>query len=385
MVNLLRNRKTASGDALQLTLNVMNARSVQQQQQQQQQARAPGSTSEGAGVGAGGGSSREADLSPAELSELCEVFARRVAVDPFDPTRFASLLSIAVLPSAVAREFLALLAWCGAGKGRAGARPHSHARTQLPASTTEAAAEQQRRQEHEAAMATASGVGGDAAGEAGDMRGSRCDVALCLEDRVCHGWAVHESVSVGASQSRPPVVAAGSRKNMDEFLHSNVVVRRLDRDNTRGCTLEFTLLFTVNKQDMQDGRMDSAWIPYTAAVRIRVLLTSARGNAAPVGSGTNSLQGLVPLRLQVMWVFGSHGNRCCWETRSAWDTCRSQIVQAVARFAGDGAAVAGSNKEEGVDDGGKPRTPLHEPGWLVALAKSVHDAITRVLDDPTHV
>ncbi|KAJ4981644.1 hypothetical protein NE237_032481 [Protea cynaroides] len=79
---------------VQLLLQILSAKRFHQQQQQQQsQANA------------------QEELSPAEISEICDYFSRRVASEPYDASRVASFITLLTLPISVLREFLKLIAW----------------------------------------------------------------------------------------------------------------------------------------------------------------------------------------------------------------------------------------------------------------------------------
>nr|XP_043627804.1 mediator of RNA polymerase II transcription subunit 14 [Erigeron canadensis] len=51
------------------------------------------------------------ELLPAEISEICDYFSRRVASEPYDASRVASFITLLTLPISVLREFLKLIAW----------------------------------------------------------------------------------------------------------------------------------------------------------------------------------------------------------------------------------------------------------------------------------
>ncbi|KAJ1413883.1 Mediator complex, subunit Med14 [Sesbania bispinosa] len=79
---------------VQLLLQVLSVKRFHQQQQQQQNSNpAP------------------EELSPSEISEICDYFSRRVASEPYDASRVASFITMLTLPVSVLREFLKLIAW----------------------------------------------------------------------------------------------------------------------------------------------------------------------------------------------------------------------------------------------------------------------------------
>ncbi|XP_071932178.1 mediator of RNA polymerase II transcription subunit 14 isoform X2 [Coffea arabica] len=51
------------------------------------------------------------ELTPSEISEICDYFSRRVASEPYDASRVASFITLLTLPISVLREFLKLIAW----------------------------------------------------------------------------------------------------------------------------------------------------------------------------------------------------------------------------------------------------------------------------------
>ncbi|XP_057439509.1 mediator of RNA polymerase II transcription subunit 14 isoform X2 [Lotus japonicus] len=80
---------------VQLLLQVLSVKRFHQQQQQQQQNTNPAPE----------------ELSPSEISEICDYFSRRVASEPYDASRVASFITMLTLPVSVLREFLKLIAW----------------------------------------------------------------------------------------------------------------------------------------------------------------------------------------------------------------------------------------------------------------------------------
>nr|XP_004494700.1 mediator of RNA polymerase II transcription subunit 14 isoform X1 [Cicer arietinum] len=80
---------------VQLLLQVLSVKRFHQQQQQQQQNSNP----------------IPEELSPSEISEICDYFSRRVASEPYDASRVASFITMLTLPIPVLREFLKLIAW----------------------------------------------------------------------------------------------------------------------------------------------------------------------------------------------------------------------------------------------------------------------------------
>ncbi|XP_043701044.1 mediator of RNA polymerase II transcription subunit 14-like isoform X2 [Telopea speciosissima] len=80
---------------VQLLLQVLSVKRFHQQQQQQQQSQA----------------NAQEELAPAEISEICDYFSRRVASEPYDASRVASFITLLTLPISVLREFLKLIAW----------------------------------------------------------------------------------------------------------------------------------------------------------------------------------------------------------------------------------------------------------------------------------
>ncbi|XP_024626377.1 mediator of RNA polymerase II transcription subunit 14 isoform X2 [Medicago truncatula] len=80
---------------VQLLLQVLSVKRFHHQQQQQQQNSNPAPE----------------ELSPSEISEICDYFSRRVASEPYDASRVASFITMLTLPIPVLREFLKLIAW----------------------------------------------------------------------------------------------------------------------------------------------------------------------------------------------------------------------------------------------------------------------------------
>ncbi|CAI8615564.1 unnamed protein product [Vicia faba] len=80
---------------VQLLLQVLSVKRFHHQQQQQQQNSSPAPE----------------ELSPSEISEICDYFSRRVASEPYDASRVASFITMLTLPIPVLREFLKLIAW----------------------------------------------------------------------------------------------------------------------------------------------------------------------------------------------------------------------------------------------------------------------------------
>ncbi|URE10421.1 Mediator complex subunit MED14 [Musa troglodytarum] len=78
---------------VQLLLQVLSLRRLQQQQQQQNQ------------------SATQEELAPGEINEICDYFSRRVASEPYDASRVASFITLLTLPISVLREFLKLISW----------------------------------------------------------------------------------------------------------------------------------------------------------------------------------------------------------------------------------------------------------------------------------
>jgi len=79
---------------VQLLLQVLSVKRFHHQQQQQQQ-----------------NSASQEELTPSEISEICDYFSRRVASEPYDASRVASFITLLTLPISVLREFLKLITW----------------------------------------------------------------------------------------------------------------------------------------------------------------------------------------------------------------------------------------------------------------------------------
>lgn len=80
---------------VQLLLQVLSVKRFHHQQQQQQQQN----------------SASQEELTPSEISEICDYFSRRVASEPYDASRVASFITLLTLPISVLREFLKLITW----------------------------------------------------------------------------------------------------------------------------------------------------------------------------------------------------------------------------------------------------------------------------------
>uniref|UniRef100_A0A0D9X6S0 Mediator of RNA polymerase II transcription subunit 14 n=1 Tax=Leersia perrieri TaxID=77586 RepID=A0A0D9X6S0_9ORYZ len=81
---------------IQLLLQVLNVKRFHHQQQQQQQTPQ---------------SNGQEELTPSDISEICDYFSRRVASEPYDASRVASFITLLTLPTSVLREFIKLIAW----------------------------------------------------------------------------------------------------------------------------------------------------------------------------------------------------------------------------------------------------------------------------------
>ncbi|MCO5566435.1 hypothetical protein L7F22_020112 [Adiantum nelumboides] len=100
----------------QLVLQAINVKRFQHQSQpqsqqqshahsQQQSQQSQSQTSQQPATGS------DSDLSPGEMQEIGDFFARRAAFEPYDASRLASFVTMLTLPVPVLREFICLIAW----------------------------------------------------------------------------------------------------------------------------------------------------------------------------------------------------------------------------------------------------------------------------------
>ncbi|KAI5062182.1 hypothetical protein GOP47_0022721 [Adiantum capillus-veneris] len=94
----------------QLVLQAINVKRFQHQPQPQSQAQSQqqqqqSQTSQQPSAGS------DSDLSPGEMQEIGDFFARRAAFEPYDASRLASFVTMLTLPVPVLREFICLIAW----------------------------------------------------------------------------------------------------------------------------------------------------------------------------------------------------------------------------------------------------------------------------------
>ncbi|GJP61583.1 hypothetical protein CLOP_g18725 [Closterium sp. NIES-67] len=371
MVNLHRHRRPTAGDQLQLMLQVVNARMAPQR-------RPPAMTHDA-----------DVDMTPAELAEISDLFSRKVAVEPFDVSRLSSFVTLVMLPLAVIREFMGLLAM-------------RREQQRLLAAAAAAAAGA-----GVAAAAASGGAvsgGGPSAGASGAGNipkihpATRVTVDLCFENRIGLGWDLPDSFGknsggqtgggVSAGQVHPGSGTAGSTAG-NSADRSDISYSRADS------RVDFSLVLLIDHAALSAAHLPvhiaggAGWLAHCVSVRLRLHFSAAPANPAAAGTGATGpgaasvapgARGPLILQLSLLAVDGSHGGKGCWSNTEDWDRCKQLIGKAIkemppppaAAAAAAAAAAGGGAKEMGVVVGGR--------GWLRVLAErlqaAVHSALT---------
>lgn len=184
----------------------------QQQQQPQQSQSQPQQTQVLQQPTAGS----DSDLSPAEMQEIGDFFARRAAFEPYDASRLASFVTMLTLPVPVLREFIGLIAW---KKDAAKAAQHMQANdiNQIP----------------------------------------RPKLELCLENR---SGASHGSTQEDSSSSHSLGTGASSPKSSIDYDRSRKIV-----------DFTLTVIFDPIHVPHINVAGGAGWLPQCVAIRLRYM------------------------------------------------------------------------------------------------------------------